>query len=149
ESRTMNRILLALLLAAPVAGCGVSEDLYNARVNELSQLKAQMDAQQKAADAAKNKCSARVAELEQQNAAMKDRLTSLGQNVKDLEGAKTALSGDLEAARKTMEELRRAHEAAEARAAQFRALFAKFKSMIDSGKLKVEIRNGLMLVKLA
>jgi chemotaxis protein MotB len=145
----MNRILLALLVAAPLAGCGVPEELYKARVNELSDLKAQMDAQQKASDAAKNKCNARVTDLEQQNAALKDRLTSLGQNVKDLEGAKTSLSSDLENAKKTMDELRRAHEAAEARAAQFRALFAKFKSMIDSGKLKVEIRNGLMLVKLA
>src|SRR5581483_9604506 len=38
---------------------------------------------------------------------------------------------------------------AEERAQQFRDLLAKFKAMIDSGKLKVEIRNGLMRVKLA
>ena len=31
---------------------------------------------------------------------------------------------------------------------QFRDMVAKFKSMIDAGKLQVEIRNGLMLVKL-
>ena len=37
---------------------------------------------------------------------------------------------------------------AEKRAAQFREMVAKFKSMIDAGKLQVEIRNGLMLVKL-
>src|SRR5205085_7942833 len=56
---------------------------------------------------------------------------------------------ELTEAKKRMEELKKAHEQAELRAAQFRQLFAKFKSMIDSGKLKVEIRNGLMLVKLA
>ncbi len=44
--------------------------------------------------------------------------------------------------------MRKAQEQAEKRAAQFRQMVAKFKSMIDAGKLQVEIRNGLMLVKL-
>src|SRR5262249_56552224 len=42
----------------------------------------------------------------------------------------------------------KAREQAENRAAKLRQMVGKFKSMIDAGKLEVEIRNGLMLVKL-
>jgi chemotaxis protein MotB len=49
---------------------------------------------------------------------------------------------------KTLEDLQRAQEAAEKRAKAFRDLVAKFKAMVDAGKLQVEVRNGLMIVKL-
>ena len=55
---------------------------------------------------------------------------------------------NLDSAKKRMAELQKAQEQAEKRAQQFRDMVAKFKSMIDAGKLQVEIRNGLMLVKL-
>ena len=142
----MNRSLSAVIAAVTLtAGCGVSEDLYNARVAELNKTKAELDAANKEnADAKKQ-----LADLEKTNSNLKSRLEALGQNVKDLEAAGSAKESELADAKKRMEELKKAHEQAELRAAQFRQLFAKFKSMIDSGKLKVEIRNGLMLVKLA
>jgi chemotaxis protein MotB len=49
---------------------------------------------------------------------------------------------------KTLEDMQRAQEAAEKRTRAFRDLLAKFKAMVDAGKLQVEIRNGLMVVKL-
>jgi chemotaxis protein MotB len=140
----------ALFAAAlSVAGCGVSEELYNARVTELSQKKAELDNAAKQWAEAKKKCEARNGELEMLSGTLKGRLSALGQNVKDLETQKGALSTNLEETQRRMAELEKAHQQAELRAAQFRTLLAKFKSMIDSGKLKVEIRNGLMLVKLA
>ena len=141
--------LAVLLAAASMGGCGISEELFNARVKELNEVKAELDGQKKDAEAAARKCSVKLADITAENDALKSRLKALGQNVSDLESEKSKLATNLDATTKERDELRRAREAAELRATQFRALFSKFKSMIDAGKLKVEIRNGLMLVKLA
>ncbi len=148
----MKRALLTAVAAVAVAGCGIPKDKYNATLDELNKTKTALDAE----DKAKKQCESDKGDLGRTNGTLKTRLEALGQNVKDLENAKGALESEkgnlstsLEDAKRRMAELQKAHEQAELRAQQFRTLVAKFKSMIDSGKLKVEIRNGLMLVKLA
>ncbi len=138
-----RRSLVALLLGAllPVAACGVNEDLYNAKVAELNKTKAELDKERADGDAGRKAAAKKQKELDDENAALKARLAALGQNM-------STMNADLETAKKRMEEMRKAQEQAEKRAAQFRQMVAKFKSMIDAGKLQVEIRNGLMLVKL-
>jgi chemotaxis protein MotB len=132
-----------LLLAAliPASACGIKEELYNAKVAELQKTRAELDAQKKAADDYRKQAEATQAKLDADNQALKFRLKQLGQNVADT-------TADLAAAHKRMDEMKKAQEQAERRAQQFRDMVAKFKSMIDAGKLQVEIRNGLMLVKL-
>ena len=155
----MHRVLLAVAATFFVGSCGIPKDQHNATLDELAKKKAELEE----AGKAQKKCDADKAELTRSNGTLKGRLEALGQNVKELESEKGALeskagqlesergnlSTSLEQAKRRMAELQKAHEQAELRAAQFRTLVAKFKSMIDSGKLKVEIRNGLMLVKLA
>ena len=75
------------------------------------------------------------------NAAMEDRLKQLGQSVDSLNREKAIHMARLE-------ELRRQKAAAEERAAVFRNLVAKLRSMIDSGQLKVVIRDGRMIIAL-
>jgi chemotaxis protein MotB len=75
------------------------------------------------------------------NLAMEDRLKQLGQDV-------SKLTTQNKSAQAQLEELRRAKAAAEARVATFRNLVAKLQSMIDSGELKVVIRNGRMIIAL-
>jgi chemotaxis protein MotB len=135
----MNRIVFAVCAAALVAGCGVDQALYDARVNELSKAKADLDkANKDHADVLKAKDD-EIAKLTSQNKELQGQLTALG-----------AKSGaDMAEMQKRIDEMMKAQAAAEARAKQYADLMSKFKSMIDSGKLKVEIRNGLMLVKLA
>lgn len=58
----------------------------------------------------------------------------------------TAASKELEAA---LAEVQQRKAAAEARIQEFRDLIARFKSLIDSGKLKVRIVDGKMVVELA
>jgi chemotaxis protein MotB len=138
----MNRLTLSLVAAlAFVGGCGINEDIYNAKVAELNKTKADLEQERTAAAAAKAACDKRQKELDAENQALKDRLTALGQDM-------NSIQGNLAEAKKRMEEMRKAQEQAEKRAQQFRDMVAKFKSMIDAGKLQVEIRNGLMLVKL-
>jgi chemotaxis protein MotB len=133
---------IALLVAvALVGGCGIDKEVYEAKVAELNKTKAALDQTKRDADAAKRRCDEQQAKLDAENLAMKQRLVALGQDM-------SKLSTNMEEAKKRMAEMQKAQEAAEKRAQQFRDMVAKFKSMIDAGKLQVEIRNGLMLVKL-
>lgn len=75
------------------------------------------------------------------NGTMEKRLKELGQNV-------DSLSRDNADAQARLEELRKAKAAADARLATFKNLLTKLRSMIDSGKLKVVIRDGRMIIAL-
>src|SRR3954453_8561193 len=130
-----------LVLLALLGGCGISEDIYNAKVAELNKTKSALDEEQRSAAEAKKRCDEMQAKLDAENAMLKGKLVALGQDL-------SSTTANLEGAKKRMEEMAKAQAAAEKRAQQFRDMVSKFKSMIDSGKLQVEIRNGLMLVKL-
>ncbi len=121
-------------------GC-VKQSLYEETLAELNSTKATLENERKMGVDSRKHAEAAQAELDKENQGLKTRLTALGQNL-------SSMTVNLDAAKKRMEELQRAQEQAEKRAAQFRDMVAKFKSMIDAGKLQVEIRNGLMLVKL-
>jgi len=136
----MKRILL-LAAVVLVGGCGIDKEVYEAKVAELNKTKAELDQSQKDAAEAKRRCDATQARLDAENMAMKQKLTALGQDI-------SKLTSTSEEDKKRIAELQKRQEAAEKRAQQFRDMVAKFKSMIDAGKLQVEIRNGLMLVKL-
>jgi chemotaxis protein MotB len=75
------------------------------------------------------------------NVAMEERLKQLGTNVDSLNKEKAVNLARLE-------ELRRQKALAEERAAVFRNLVAKLRGMIDSGQLKVVIRDGRMIIAL-
>lgn len=66
--------------------------------------------------------------------------------------AAEAKGGELEATVKAtaaeLEELRKQREESERRLAAFQALTAKFQKMIDTGTLRVRVRNGRMLLEL-
>ena len=136
----MKRIALFAAVAL-MGGCGIDKEVYEAKVAELNKTHAELDQTKKDADEAKKRCDQQQAKLDAENMAMKSRLQALGQDM-------SKMTGDIEAAKKRMAEMQKQQEAAEKRAQQFRDMVAKFKSMIDAGKLQVEIRDGLMLVKL-
>jgi chemotaxis protein MotB len=131
------------VLGLAAVGC-VSTGTYEAKVGELNQaldrekkLTSERDELQKKIDAA----TLLVADLKQ-------RLERLGQNVDSLSSERGQLQAGLQDANARLEELRKQKAAAEARAATFRTLVEKLRSMIDSGQIKVTIRNGRMLIAL-
>jgi chemotaxis protein MotB len=66
----------------------------------------------------------------------------------DTEKAAANAQATLSATRAELEELRRERAEAEKRLAAFKSIMAKFQKMIDTGRLKVLIRDGRMIVKL-
>ena len=128
----MRRVLIcAVTLGFALAftsGCGVPQEEHDQVVKDLDACKKNLADAKANAESEKNKLQAQVDELAKKKEAL---LKAMGASKKELEA------------------LRAAQAAAEKRAAVYKQLMAKLQSMIDSGKLKVEIRKGRMIVKLS
>jgi chemotaxis protein MotB len=152
-------------VATLLTGC-VTTKAYNAKVAELDKLRADdantakdreralqeqlknVNAQLRTMHDERDKLRKQLDDATALTGELKKRLEKLGQNVDKLTSERGALAQTLEDAKARLEELRRQKAAAEARAATFRNLIAKLRSMIDAGQLKVVIRDGRMLIQL-
>jgi len=79
---------------------------------------------------------------------LREELQRLGKNVDGLLSEKGTMSRSLEEAKQRLEELRKAQAATEARTALFKQLIQKFKKMTDAGQLRIELRDGRMILQL-
>jgi chemotaxis protein MotB len=139
----MRRVLPFVLLFG-LSACGIPKEQWEQKLRENADLQS------------------KVTDLEGQKTKLQREIETLTKERDDLQRAINALKGDMSKSdrekadlieklakmNKTLEDLQRAQEAAEKRAKAFRDLVAKFKAMVDAGKLQVEVRNGLMIVKL-
>lgn len=138
-----NCIAVVMIAALAATGCVKS----STHKKTLAELKASQEHEAelgKQLEDTKGKLSSTQQSLDENtvlNASMEQRLKELGQNVDSLSTA------NAEATRR-LEELRKAKAAAEARVATFRSLLEKLRAMIDSGQLKVIVRNGRMIIAL-
>jgi chemotaxis protein MotB len=135
--------VIPVLLGLVSAAC-VSSGTYDAKVAELNSALTREQTLTQQRDDLQKKIDNATALI----ATLKDRLQKLGQNVENLAGERSQLQAGLEDANARLEELRKQKAAAEARAATFRTLVEKLRSMVDSGQIKVTIRNGRMLLAL-
>jgi chemotaxis protein MotB len=141
-------LFLATTLTLGSLGCGVNEDLYNAAVKDRDAQKQQLAETKTALNQEKDQHTKDVVTRDARLGVLTKKLEALGQDVSRLETQRTDLGGELDQAKKRMEELRKAQVQAEARAAQFRKLVSQFKTLTDAGKLQVEIRENRMIVRL-
>jgi len=114
-----------------LTACGIPEETHDAVKKDLEKCKT---------DLAGTKNTLQTTEEERNK--LKTELDSMGAKRDDL-------AKRLGATKQEIEELRKARAAAEARSRTFRQLLARLKSMIDSGKLQVEMRKGKMVVKMS
>ncbi len=147
-------LVASTLLASGAAGC-VKSSTHRAKVAEitkragdaearegkLKQQVAALDEQVKSLTAERATLQKQVELTASVNTSMEARLRELGESVESLNQEK-------QVAAMRLEELRRQKAAAEARAQVFRDLVAKLRQMIDSGQLKVIIRDGRMIIAL-
>ncbi len=135
--------------AADVAALHVQVDQLNAAIAEAQARAAERDRALSDAQAALHDMQAKLDGATAENEQLRKELTRLGKNADALLAEKGSLAGALADAKARLEELRKAQAAAEARAALFKQLALKFHKMIDSGQLKVVLRNGRMVLQLA
>ena len=120
--------LTAAISLALVAGC-VPKNQYDASVKDAADAKTALANEQKALDAA----NAQIAQLQSDLSACTGKPVPVDR------------SAELTA---QLEELRKQKAAAEARAALFHDFLAKFKKMIDAGKVSIKLRHGRIVLTL-
>jgi chemotaxis protein MotB len=144
-----HRIMLACLTGLLLVACGIPEEEHQSALDKIKSLKADLAAQKKTCDETIGDLDKKNKSLTEENSAMKAKLVSLGQDLSKVKTQAGAYLADISQKEKEIADLMKAQEAARKRAAMFKNLLNKFKSMIDSGKLKVEIRKGRMIVKMS
>ncbi len=111
-----------------VTGCGVPQDQYDA---DMAALKAEIA-----------KVRGEAASLQQELDDITARKVAMEEEVNRLKNALQTLTGERDA-------LAKAEELAKKRLETFRAMLAKFKAMVQSGKIKIKISNNKMIVEMA
>jgi len=147
-----------------VTGC-VKKSVHEATLKDLDDVKAQLAASdqkgkalQEALDAEQaevaelekkiSQLSAAIAAVEKVLANQKEAYAKLNEQLADTVKDKAKLKESADELKKALAELQARKAEAEARVAEFKDLLAKFRSLIDAGKLKVQIRNGRMVLVL-
>jgi chemotaxis protein MotB len=139
------RYTILVFAAVSAAACGIPEEEYNAKVMEAEKLKEQLDA----ASQSNSELNEELALLKVENTKLANRLSELGENVQKLLGDKNALATDLAETREREAKLRREQEAQRARMAKYKKVIEKFQKLVTSGKLKIRIVRGRMVVEMA
>jgi chemotaxis protein MotB len=138
----MKKFVTSLIAVGLIAGgCGVPKKKYNAQKELAEKLQAQL----KEARAANTNLKSKIDQLDAQ-------LAKLNNQMKEMESDSTRMRNrfrtKLQATQKELEELAKARKAAEQRAQMLRELTAKFRKLIDAGKLSIKIVHGRMVLKL-
>lgn len=131
RNRLMRLCTAAVVASALFVGCGYSEEEMQAKRDEISGLNTKLSASEERA----NVFEAKLKELGVSNAELNERLNVAGAEKSELQRA--------------LDELRAREKQAQARLAVFTEMVNKFKAMIDSGKLRVRVVRGRMVVELA
>jgi chemotaxis protein MotB len=127
----MKRVC-TLLLAVAVAGCGVSKSEFESKSQEAETAKQQAEAAKK-----------QLAQVQQQLASDDQQITELKNSLGLAQSQ--AITDDQKA---QLEEAKHAVEEAQARGKLLEDLSAKFKQMIDAGRLKITTRHGRIVLQL-
>lgn len=150
-TRTFCAIAVASLLGLAPAACGVSKDKHRKVQNQLD-----------ACNAAKADLADKLRSEEKKSKDLGDEVARLRQSLDDAELAKKKVESELagvlkdrarleesaEELRAALADARKRKAEADKRVAEYRNLLAKFKSLIDAGKLKVKIVDGRMVLAL-
>ncbi len=139
------RLLIVTLAAWGIASCGIPEEEFNAKLAEIDKLNAELER----SNAVGKQMEEDLALLGAENQTLGTRLADLGENVEKLLGEKSNLATDLAATKEREAQLRAEQEAQKKRMAKYRQVIDKFQSLVTSGKLKIRVVRGRMVVEMA
>jgi chemotaxis protein MotB len=133
-------ILFAVLtaFAATSFGCGYSEEEMQVKRDRIDQLTKALDKLEQDQRELQERFKGAAAD----NADLTERLRQMGMNVEDSKKSVRDLN-------KAIDDLRAKERQAQARLQTFRNMVEKFRKMIESGKLRVRIQRGRMVVELS
>ena len=138
HARLRCTVVASAIVASSAAACGYSEDEMQVKRDRISELGQELAAARQAHE----QLQTRFDELDQQNRRMVAQLQELGTNVEQLQSERSDL-------KRALEEHKARMQRAQERLKTFRKMLDQFHSMIASGKLRVRIGRGRMVVELA
>jgi len=141
--KTRIGVVLAAIAGAASFSC-VSESKYDQAVNDANQVRAELSQASLDRDHQRDE----VARLGDVVTKLRGECNLRAEQLAASQGQSNELSMSLEQTKARLEEVRRAHLAAEARAALFRELTMKLKRMVDDGQLSIVLRDGRMVLQL-
>jgi chemotaxis protein MotB len=136
-----NKVVLFTICSALTAtafGCGYSEEEMQVKRDRIDQLTRALDKLEQD----QRDLQTRFKGVAAENADLNERLRQMGMNVEDSKKSMQDLN-------KLVDDLRAKERQAQARLQTFRNMLEKFKKMIASGKLRVRIERGRMVVELS
>ena len=144
--KTTNRIALpfiAALAATLLASgcCGKYKDEITGLKDEMAKLKGEMAR-------TSSDYEAKIGDLTEYQKALETQLEKLGVDRKKLMADYSAAQSDLEAKQKLIAEIMKKEEQARKRLEMLNSMLGKFKKMIETGKLKVKVKNNKMVLEL-
>jgi chemotaxis protein MotB len=146
--RMRSMLGAALLLPLLTVGC-VSKGSYDECVRGADAAKAELARTQHSANMGRASMQKELDDATVIDDELSKQLSKVGQDAQSLLATNGTLKSALESSRRRLDELRRAQAAAESRAALYRDLALKFKSMVDAGDLAITLRNGRMVLRLS
>jgi chemotaxis protein MotB len=122
---------------------------YKGRFEECTRRGQELQGQLDQANTRNQELDEQVQALTADNGTLSDRLRALGEDVSELRAREGQLSTDLEAAQRRAEELARRERAAADRLNTMRSMLGRFRDMIASGRLRVRIVRGRMVIEMS
>ncbi|HET6610667.1 MAG TPA: OmpA family protein [Kofleriaceae bacterium] len=137
SQRTWTAMALALGLAGLQTACGVNKATHQKVLDDLTECQSELSATRDK----NSQQETRIGELETALSSSKAEGSAADKARAQLLAEKKATEAELVA-------LRKQRDATEARMKAYRELTEKFRALVDTGKLKVEFRNGQMVLNL-
>ncbi|GAB4211100.1 MAG: OmpA family protein [Sandaracinaceae bacterium] len=144
RSSALSWALCLLVFVLPLGACGRSEDEYQLQVRRVAELEQQLADSQRQ----RRELEGRLSDLDTRNQELISRLEALGQDVESLRSERTSLTTSLTETQRALDELRAREAAQQARLATFRQMLERFRAMMESGRLRVRVVRGRMVVEL-
>jgi len=143
---TRTLALAAVLVAS--TGC-VGKKKFDALQDQLDQTQADLRTQLEASKANASSLAEALADEEEQNEDLAQQIAELEQKNAELVKDRSKLDASVSEMAGALRDLKERKAASDERIAEYRSLLAKFKDLIDAGRLKVKIVDGRMVVELA
>ncbi len=134
----VKTLVIGALITLAAVGCGYSEEEMQAQRDRGDQLTKALEA----LEAKHAELTDRFRVLGAENAAMSEQLRQMGVSAEDQKNRMSEMA-------KLVDELKAKERQAQQRLATFRNMLERFNKMIASGKLRVKIVRGRMVVELS
>ncbi len=139
--RVMCGLASLVMTVVLASGCGVKKEVHQACLDELTSTQNSLRTTEQDRDSKAERIAALEGELEMATAQMTEAERETQKRIGEL-------TKDMQATRTELVALREQRDKAQSRLEAFRELNERFRSLVDTGKLQVEFRNGQMVIKL-